>query len=235
MRGLQMSVKDIKLGTKLELEVSDSYNKEKRFCYVSQLLEIVDNNNIVIAAPIKETRIAFIPNNTQINVIFNHPKHGVIAFEGILLSKDTQNNIAVFNVGISSEFQKVQRRNHYRLETMLDAKYCIFEENTPVSFDESFEENLVSCVTKNISGSGACIVTRNELKGGTHLFLRLYLREDLFIDTRCVVIRSLRYENLDITKFNTGVRFTGISKDSESKLIKYIYDKQKDLLKQKKH
>jgi len=229
-----MSIKEVKIGTKLELEVTDSFNSDKNYLYVSQLLDIIDEENIVIAAPITESRLAFVPNNSRIVVVLNHPKYGLIAFDGILVSKDTQDSISLFYLNITGDFYKIQRRNHYRLEIMLDAYYYEFLDNLPVKMQDTNGISYIKEYTKDISGSGACIVTNNELSDGTHLILKIELPDGSEIETRGIVIRSFRSDNINTVKYNTGVKFTAMSKKNEELLIKFIFKKQKEILNQKR-
>lgn len=234
MRRMRMSIKDIKIGTKLELEVTDAFNADKNNIYVSQLLDIIDDENLVIAAPIAGARLAFIPNSTKIVVVLNHPKNGLIAFNGILESKDTHDNIAVYYLKINGDFYSIQRRNNYRLEIMLDTYYYELQYNLPVETQDTNEISYIKEHTKNISGSGACIVTNNELSAGSHLFLKFELPDGTEIETRGIVIRSTRVDSNNILKYNTGVKFTSMSKKNEEMLIKFIFLKQKEILKQKR-
>lgn len=229
-----MSIKEVKIGTKLELEVTDVFNNDKSYFYVSQLLDIKDDENIVIAAPISEARLAFVPNNSKLVVVLNHPKFSLIAFDGILVSKDTQDSIAVYNLKISGDFYKIQRRNNYRLEIMLDANYYELQDNSPMSLLESDDIPFTNGFTKNISGSGACVVSKKELDVGAHLILKIELPDGTEIKTRCVVIRSIKVDSINSKKYNTGVKFTAISKKYEDILIKFIFMKQKEILKQKR-
>lgn len=228
-----MSIREVNIGTRLELEVTDSFNSDKSYSYVSQLLDVKDDDNIVIAAPIIEGRLAFVPNNSKIAVILNHPKYGLIAFDGTLISKDTHEAVAVFYLAISKDFYKIQRRNNYRLEIMLDVQYCDLKDSVKISKEE-YDNKLIKVYTKNISGSGALIVTNVNLDIGTKLFMRFELPDGTGIETKCVVVRSMRVENVSNIKYNVGVRFLSIDKNLEDRLIKFIFKKQKEILKQKR-
>jgi len=228
-----MSIREVNIGTRLELEVTDSFNSEKSYLYVSQLLDVKDNENIVIAAPIVEGRLAFVPNNAKIAVILNHPRYGLIAFDSTLVSKENQDTIAVFYLHISGEFYKIQRRNNYRLETMLDAQYCELKDNVKNS-QEACDNKLVKIYTKNISGSGACIVTNVDIDIGSKLLMRFQLPDGTEIETKCVVVRSMKVDNINNTKYNVGVRFLSMDKKLEDRLIRFIFMKQKEILKQKR-
>lgn len=233
MRRLNMSIREVNIGTRLELEVTDSFNSDKSYSYVSQLLDIKDDENIVIAAPIIEGRLAFVPNNSRIAVILNHPRYGLIAFDGTLISKENQDTVAVFYLQLSGEFYKIQRRNNYRLEIMLDVQYCELKDNAKISH-ESIDNKLIKIYTRNISGSGACIVTNADINVGTKLYLRFELPDGTEIETKCVVVRSVRVENAANPKYNVGVRFLSMDKKQEDRLIRFIFMKQKEILKQKR-
>lgn len=234
MQKIIKNLKDITIGTKLELEVTDIFNSDKTYTYVSQLLDIDGDDSIVIAAPIYEGKLIFVPNNAKIAVMFQVPKFGLLAFDCILESKDTIANISVFNLKRSGEFYKIQRRNHYRLDAMLDNYYAKINENSSSKIKSVEDISYIKTYTKDISGSGLCFIGQDELAEGVHLVIKLELPDGNVIEGRCIVVRCSEVLLGNTKKYNIAVKFTAISKINEEKLIQYIFLKQKEILRQKR-
>jgi len=64
-----MNVSLIKIGSRLELELASNLG-DKSYTYVSQLMGVIDEKNIVLAAPIHGSRVIFIPANAKLKVVF---------------------------------------------------------------------------------------------------------------------------------------------------------------------
>jgi Predicted glycosyltransferase len=227
-------IKDITIGTKLELEVTDIFNSDRTYTYVSQLLDTKGDDSIVIAAPISEGKLVFVSNNAKISVMFQIEKLGLLAFDGILEAKDTIDNISVFYIKRTSGFYKIQRRNHYRLDIMLDVYYAQMPEKLSDKIKSEKDMSFTKTFSKDISGSGACFISPEELPIDTPLVIKLDLPDGETIEARGVVVRCFEVSLGGSKKYNIGVKFTAISKINEEKLIRYIFIKQKEILKQKR-
>jgi len=228
-----MDVKKIPIGTKFDLELINSIGERIGKIYISQLLDVIDSKNIIMSCPIHESRLTFIANGTHVRVVFHNDKHGLLSFTGIITEKEKTDNIIVLHTLINSDFEKIQRRNHFRLDCFIDGKYCILPEDTPDKRIESDPENKTykKILAKNISGSGACIVSEDELVGGSLIELTLNLNKDTSIKTICKVIRSILMENNKDKKYATGLYFKEISAKDQDHLIKYIFKQQAQILK----
>lgn len=234
MHKLINKLKDITIGTKLELEVTDIFNSDKTYTYVSQLLDIKGDDSIVIAAPIFEGKLVFVSNNAKIAVMFQIDKLGLIAFDGILEAKDTIDNISVFYIRRSGDFYKIQRRNHYRLDIMLDVYYAQMPERLSDKINSEKDISFTKTFSKDISGSGACFISNDEFSLDTPLVIKVDLPDGETVEARCEVARCVEVSIGGTKRYNIGVKFTAISKINEEKLIRYIFLKQKEILKQKR-
>mgnify|MGYP001076985059 CR=1 FL=1 len=227
-----IKLSDIKIGTKLELELTDSLGGKIGGSYTSQLLDIIDDHNIVIAAPIQESRLMLIPTGSTIRCSFVHHKHGLLAFMCSLTSKDKQDNIIVFRITVFSDIKKIQRRNHYRLNCTIDVLYRPLGDDDNPGINNEIPELKKAC-TKDISGCGACIVTDEEIEKGSYLYIVFTFNENTSIETKCLVVRCTRIEESKLTKYSLGLSFVGMSAKDQETVIKYIFERQKKLLKQK--
>lgn len=225
-----MTIQEIQIGTRLELELLNKNDEKIGQIYVSQLLEIQEDGIIVISAPIYEARLIFIPLQSHLRLAFVHNKYGLLGFTSLVIGSDFKDNIAVLIVQSEDELFKMQRRTHYRLDYLKDILIRLVgnESNTGKKTD-------IKAFTKNISGSGLCVVTEANIQKNTEIEVELNLSEDINIIAKCIVIRNTWFEVMKTIRYELGLQFTDITKKDQDCLIKYIYEQQRVRLKKELH
>jgi len=113
-----------------------------------------------------------------------------------------------------TELRKVQLRNHVRLKTMLTIKIKLID-------DEGNEDGPLEVTTKDISGGGVCIITRQELLPNTKLTIAIDLPDFGYIETGGVVLRGAKLPDLDV--YWNAVKFSDIKERDRELIIKYIF------------
>lgn len=221
-----MTPQEIKLGTRLELELLNKYKEWADRNYVSQLLEIQRNGAMVISAPIYEARLIFIPLQSQIRLAFIHNEHGLLGFNALVTGCEYKGNIAVLVIQTNSEVYRMQRRDHYRLDYITDIVIRLAEKDTGKD-----KERKIKAITKNISGSGLCVVTGDNIPRNTELKAELRLSDGININAKCIVMRNSALEIMKTKKYELGLKFTSISKKNQDSLIRFIYEQQRLRLK----
>ena len=223
-----MRFEELKIGTRLELELLDSRGERIGNTYISQILDAVKRDSIIVSAPIYESRLIFIPVGAKMRITFYNRRYGLLGFIAIVARRDYKDNVAVLYLQTDAEMEKIQRRKHYRLDCFVTAEYSIFIENT----DEN-EANTQSkkAITKNISGSGVCIVVRENIPKGTKIEVTMFLGSNTKVKALCVVMRNNPVEIKDIKNYELGLHFLQISPKDQDSLIRYIFEQQRVLLK----
>jgi len=217
-----MSPMEISIGTRLELEVFDIGGEKVGSTYVSQLLEYQDDTLLVISAPIHEARLVYIPDDTTIRLTFINRKQGLLGFTARVKSKEFRGNVAVLLVEPEGEIMKIQRRMNYRLDIVLDVLMWLPEKD---------KQNPVKACTKNISGSGLCVISETEVPNKAEIKLELELPGEICIITKCLILRVTPVELGKRKGYELGMCFTEISKKDQDDLIKFIFDQQRLLIK----
>lgn len=216
---------EVKLGTRLELELFDTNGEKVGRTYVSQLLEHNDDNLLVISAPIFEARLVYIPDNMPIRLTFVHNRHGLLGFSAIVRSKEYRGNIAVMIVEPDSDIKNIQRRMNYRLDIVLDMLLWLPTPN---------EKNPIAAYTKNISGSGLCVISEIDIPKHTEVKIEMNMSTDLIIHAKCVILRNIPTKLRKGNGYELGMFFTDIPMKSQDALIKFIFDRQRMMIKKEK-
>ena len=222
-----MKLSELQAGTRLEIEqLGNTYEKSGNI-YISQLLEPVTEAGMIISAPIFESRHIFVPLNSRLRVVFFHRKYGLMGFTAVVASREYMGNIATLRIKAQSELEKIQRRKHYRLDSLLNSEYRILESPS----DKPASGPLTKAMVKNISGSGACIVTEENVPKGALVELFIYLNKTVRIRAVCGVLRNQEVEVKKSVSYELGMHFAEISPKDQDQIIKYIFEQQRLLLK----
>jgi c-di-GMP-binding flagellar brake protein YcgR len=227
-----MKLTELKIGSRLEVELLSNQGESKVFLYVSQLLEVIDPENVVIATPIANSRNVFLPLGYRVRVMLLHSVYGLVGFKGVIANKGMRDNIAVLFLQVEGGLESIQRRKYFRLDCLLSTEYRVCPEKSEAMNEaDTSEPSYKKAITKNLSGSGMCIVTDEEIQYGTNLELILSISEQVKVKVAAAVMRCSCLETSRHVKYEIGLHFTELSKSAQESIIKYIFDQQRILLK----
>lgn len=225
-----MIPKEIQIGTRLELELLSRKGEKIGNTFISQLLEHQEGNCMVISVPIFEARLIFISVQAQLRLTFIHNKYGLLGFTALVTAREFRGKIAVLIIQPDSEIIKIQRRTHYRLDCMADVLVRRSEKNSKAG-----KETAIKAFTKNISGSGLCIITTTDIPKKSEVDIELSLADNIHINAKCLVIRNIEFEVKKSKSHEIALHFTDISQKDQDSLIKYIFEQQRMQLKKETH
>ncbi len=229
-----MNANDIIIGTKLEIEIPEYIKNfpSQSSSYISQLMDVVDTKTITIAAPMNEGRYKYLSAGLNIAVNFLNQRQELMHFDAIVKEYKKLGHLECFQVSITSELTKIQRRMNYRLDAVLECKYAIVGDRplstTKHEFKQISANDLKNTFTKNISGSGLCLIMDNSVDAGIMSDISVDLEGMGSIRILAQVIRSTNVEN---KKHEVGMNFVYISPQDSSTLTKFIFQKQRLMLK----
>jgi len=229
-----MTAKDFIIGSKLEIKLLDNLYQKSDHLYVSQLLDVIDENNIIAACPIHESRLVFIPDGAKVEVFIIQEKKGLFSFVGTVVSKSNKDNIAFMKIRVETEIKRFQRRQFFRLSCLLDVRYRIlsdvYQEYSPVPDNNKQNQEYMSAITSDLSGSGVCIITDTALPEGSLVELQIKLDNDTVVTAEGNVIRSFK-DDFRKSKYINGIQFVQLSKADRDLIIKFLFNLQRKLLK----
>lgn len=113
-----------------------------------------------------------------------------------------------------------QKRNYVRLEVKILFEYY------KVS-DDAVLQDRFSAITNDLSGGGLRFNSKVELEIDTELELSLNIPGKGKISVGGKVVRCFPLER--VTGFSVGVEFTIIDKTDREKLIRFIFERQREL------
>ncbi len=229
-----MDANKIEIGTKLEIKIPYTSSNDSSNTYTSQLIDVIDNKTISIAAPISEGKFKYLNIGLDLFVYFLDESKDFLFFSAIVKGHRKNGPIEAFDITIVSEISKVQRREAYRLETALPCKYTIVDSNLYNTDSANFPDisNAVfsTASTSNISSNGISLHLEAPLEAGTILYILLNLEETSKIRVLAQVKRSLRK---DSNRYMVGLHYIKIDSRDLEVLTKFIFAQQRLMLKNK--
>lgn len=212
------------LGTKLELELYDESGNRIVPVLVSQFEAITPDNTLEILSPIHEGRIYPVHRGSSLDVIFE--KNGdLYRFSAVALERKLVGNIHILRIKPVSEEEQIQRRVFFRFNCILDIQYRYFAKWTKPDDRGTYEKGL----TKDISGGGLCLCSSSKPEYGW--FVDGILMANVKIPFIGRVVRVINVHDKGKFNYDIGVEFMQIANMDRERIISYIFDEQRKLLK----
>lgn len=213
------------LGTKLELELHDESGNKTVPILVSQYEAILPDEAMEILSPILEGRIYPVHRGTHMDVIYE--KDGdLFKFVAVAMERRLAGNIHILRIRPVSEEETIQRRYFYRFDCIRDIQYRFFTDRaTPPEDRGDFEKGI----TKDISGGGLCVCSNKKPEYGCFVEADLMLNEKIRFIGR--VVRVINVHDRGKFNYDIGVEFVEIANMSRERIIVFIFDEQRKLLK----
>jgi Predicted glycosyltransferase len=220
-----MQIKELKIGTRLELRLLDNNGNKIGNTYISQMFESGDEKCIVVSSPIYESRLVFIPQKSKVLISFSTQKNEFMGFTATVNDRGHIGNISVLYLSMDTPIGKIQRRDYYRLDCNLDVGYRLH--NPADGKDKGVMEDYRKALSKNISASGACIIVLEELPSNTILDIKINFIGACDIKAVCTVVRCIKMDMSKKSRYELGLRFIEISESDREYMVKYISEKQR--------
>lgn len=226
----------IAIGNKIELVRLEDVirNEPNKKVYVSKIYDILSNDLLQVAMPIFEGRIVPLEVGNRYTACF-YTERGLLQCNIVITSRYKSGNLFFMEIRLLGELEKVQRRQFYRHNCLLDAQIRIVsdeEYDTGIPDDISIPEEALPwqpAKILDISGGGLRLnqrvnIDRNEVVKvkfmvailGEILNFSLYAR---MLSSTPIEGRSGMYEQ--------RMEFLKISQEERDKIIRYIFESER--------
>ncbi len=224
-----MKASELNTGTKLEIEFINYFieNKELKKLFVSEF-ELAEGENIIyVAAPIYEGKYLTAPSGTDMYIYLNISNQ-FYKTKASLIDRLVKDGLPVYKISIEGEFEKIQRRQFFRFDCVLDVK-C--REVDMVNDKAVPKGNIIKGLTRDISGGGTCLALGQGIEKGKIIECELQLSENKVIKFIGTIVRSSKTDSESKNKYDLGVEFYYIDNRSRETIISFIFEEQRKLRK----
>lgn len=220
-----MKTTDIEIGTKLELELFNHLGEKRENNFISELEGMDADNIAIIAAPIREGILYPVSVGSKLTAYFILQGQ-LYMFEGRVITRGKIENIAILKVEVTSNIEKIQRREFFRFDCQLTVKYraCSID-NKGGDPKAPFKKSI----TRDISGGGLCFLGDEKIEKGQILECELYLDELKAIQFLGEVIRVSKNDDNTKHSLSFGVAYKDIKSTDREAVIGFIFDQQRNL------
>ena len=232
-----MISKFVQIGNKIEIEsikkTTDELGEVTRKTYRSELYDIESEDIIKIAMPMEQSKIVLLPVDAEYSLCFYTP-NGLYQCLARVVERYKSNNLFVLSMELETDLQKYQRREYYRLNTVLDMKSKAIDpdEKHPgleqvqfIDTDLTFDNGTMV----DISGGGARFISRVQYTEGSLIRFQF----SLFVNGEVTeyklvgkVLKSTPIENKE-DSFENRIQFVNMVNDDRESIIKYIFEEER--------
>lgn len=199
----------VKPGQRIEITIGKGKNK-----YASKIDDISADGTLLVETPIHNGHYVPIRIGAKLTVVFFN-KNGLFTFDCIVVNRFL-GNVPFIQLKIITDIKKLQRRQYFRLEKIIEFKFKISEN------DEVVESGII----KDISGGGFKAKVKKKLQEGTIILCYIKLSDDFEeIVQKCKVIRCNFIED----GYEIAVQYADIEDRLREKIISFIFNEQRKL------
>lgn len=235
-----MISKYLTVGNKLEIETIGEPSGTEGFengrkTYISELYDIVSEDQIKIAMPMEQTKIILLPVDGEYSLCFYTP-NGLYQCIGRVIERYKTDNLFVLVIELITGLQRYQRREYYRLNCVLDMKCKQIDEK---EFNNTHEQVMFldtdltfdNGIMVDISGGGARFISQVKYPKGSliRFVFSLYVNGQMS-EYKLVgkVLRSRELENRP-DNYEHRIQFVNMMNDDRESIIRYIFEEERKL------
>jgi len=230
-----MISKFVQIGNKIEIEsikkTTDELGEITRKTYRSELYDIESEDVIKIAMPMEQSKIVLLPVDAEYSLCF-YTSNGLYQCLARVIERYKSNNLFVLSMELETDLQKYQRREYYRLNTVLDMKSKAidtsnksFEQVQFIDTDLTFDNGTMV----DISGGGARFISKAQYPKGSLIRFVFSLFVNGSVTEYKLVGKVLRSEPLENREdqFENRIQFVNMVNDDRESIIKYIFEEER--------
>ena len=220
-----MNFSDIRIGTKLDITLFDLKGTPVHPSLVSQFEAAHKDGSIAILAPLKEAMLYPIHPNDTMEIIFGQ-NNGLYGFRALSLTRYREEEIRFLYIQPTTDIGTVQRRGFFRFTNILPCKFRLISELETKKPENS---QFFTTFTRDISGGGTRLLFEDKPSMGMNIEGKIILEDEIQFTGKIVRISQLGEEAA--YAYEGGISFLDINNKDREKLIAYIYNAQRNLLK----
>lgn len=229
----------ISVGNKVDVENIDSETKEKRV-YKSQVFDIMSHDEVRIAMPFEGDKMIVMSLNVRYKLCF-HTDNGLFECVGHVIDRYKSKNRYVAVLSLETGLRKIQRREFFRLEKLIDVDYRVLteEESNCENVEEILEKEMEYVepvvykkgIAVDLSGGGARFVLDETYPISTYVLIRMHIDVELEQSLFYVIGKVVMSEKIpeQAGQCENRIEFVRLEESEREKLIHYIFKEERKL------
>ncbi len=228
-------------GNRVELKATGKIwmdnDARTRQIFMSKVMDITSDDRIEVLMPYEKGRLVLLPVDGEYSLCFYSTK-GLYQCYSRIVDRYRSDNIYVLVLDLTSQLQKLQRREYYRFSCALELKsrQCsrddieAFETNRRFLFDTSA---LQRSVVVDISGGGLRFVANFRYEEGSTIYCSYKLPGNAYDKDYEMLSTVLKVQELESRPglFEHRIQYIDIDEDSREDIIHFIFEEERKIRK----
>lgn len=228
----------LKVGDKVEIGKSAGkglLGEADYTVYVSQILDFRDGE-VVIAMPISEGHVVPLEIGTSMEAYF-YTAQGIYKCNCRITNRGKENNIFMCSIAFTSDLEKFQRRQYYRLECSISAQATVLDLMEIFHFAQNHKapDNMVNkpinATIVDISGGGVRMLADYKFNRGDYIYLTFDV--DMNIGRKRIEIVAKVIQSTQSQKnarfYDTRLQFKEVAPELRDLIVKFIFEQQRKI------
>ncbi len=227
-------------GNRVELKATgkvwmdkDARNKQ---IYMSKVMDITSDDRIEVLMPSEKGRLVLLPVDGEYNLCFYSTK-GLFQCYCRIVDRYRSDNMYILVLDLTSQLQKLQRREYYRFSCALELKsrLCSAEEVKAHEMNRPYLANndaLQRSVVVDISGGGLRFVANFHYEEGNMIYCSYKLpgNTEKEYEMICNVLKVQEIESRP-GLFEHRIQYIYIDETSREDIIHFIFEEERKIRK----
>ncbi len=220
-----------------DLELAVEIGPNKRINLKCELFEIVTDTKFAVSVPIHNGQRYPLAVGLKMQVYFKKEDLGVCHFSGMVVSRHSTGSPPLLFIQLLSAVDKDQRRNYFRLPLLTDV---ILKIPAGITIEKQMDRGKIieveivdykkiPVITKDISGGGLRAIVGERLELGLKLQIIIVLEKDR-VEVPAEVVRCQLSDPI-VKRYDCGIRFLEMEEKDRSKIVAFVFEKQRNLRK----
>ena len=228
-------------GNRVELKATGKIwmdnDARTRQIYMRKVMDVTSDDRIEILMPYEKGRLVLLPVDGEYSLCFYSTK-GLFQCYSRIVDRYRSDNIYVLVLDLTSQLQKLQRREYYRFSCALElkSKLCSREDIEAFELNRRFlldTSALQRSVVVDISGGGLRFVANFRYEEGSTIYCSYKLPgnvNDKDYEMLCSVLKVQELESRP-GLFEHRIQYINIDEDSREDIIHFICEEERKIRK----
>ncbi len=224
-------------GNKIELTRSalaeNIDNVQERKVFVSQILDIIDEEKLKISMPIEQGKIIPLPINVRMDVCF-YTATGPYQSRLIITDRYREGQLFILVAELINPLKKFQRRRYFRLGCVIDIKYRKIKQTEVEEYANNKDliidvDDFIDGTALDISGGGIRFVSWEKMLKEQEIFIVLEITYENQSKTYGLLGKVIMSSEAKSRSglFEHRIEFINMQGGVRESLIKYIFEEER--------
>ena len=204
--------------------------------YMSKLMDITSEDRIEVLMPSDKGRLVLLPVDGEYSICFYGAK-GLYQCFSKIVDRYRSDNIYILVLDLTSDLQKLQRREYYRFSCALELRTRPLTQDEQTAYDKNHNyritpgDNLQKGVVVDISGGGLRFVSNFQYEEGSTVYCSYKLPgSNKEYEMLCSVLKVSEIESRP-GLFEHRIQYITIDENSREDIIHFIFEEERKIRK----